>query len=272
VLEICVKLEHQHSLGIRQASSQDDVRVAQRLRYAVFHEELGAFADADALETKSDRDHFDAICDHLLVTRQRTGQSDPLLCVGEDEVVGTYRLLRQSVAQSHDGFYSQSEFDLQPLLKRKPDLSFLELGRSCILQAYRGTSVIELLWQGIWNYVRAHKLDVMLGCASFEGTDPDTHADGLSLLGHHSIAPEDWYVRAQGSKYIEMKRKPLESFDQRRALVKLPALIKGYLRLGCYVGDGAVIDHNFNTTDVLIILPVSKINPRYFAHFGAPTS
>jgi L-ornithine Nalpha-acyltransferase len=267
-----VTLENQQSLGIRLATSQGEILIAQRLRYVVFHEELGAFADEQARATKTDVDRFDAICDHLLVTRQRSAQSDPLMCFGEEEIVGTYRLLRQSIAQNHGGFYSQSEFDLGPLLNRKPELSFLELGRSCILQAYRGTSVIELLWQGIWNYVRAHKLDVMLGCASFEGTDPDAHADALSLLGHHLVASDEWHVRAHESKYIDMRRKTLGGFDQRRAMVKLPPLIKGYLRLGCCVGDGAVIDPNFNTIDVLIILPVSKINPRYFAHFGAPTS
>jgi L-ornithine Nalpha-acyltransferase len=259
-------------LDIRQATSPDDVRVAQHLRYRVFHDEMGAKVDAFAEVEERDSDRFDVLCDHLLVTRDRTENSAPELCVNNQEIVGTYRLLRQSIAEGNGGFYSQEEFDLEPLLRRKSELSFLELGRSCVLQAYRGTSVIELLWQGIWNYVRHHKLDVMLGCASFEGTDPDKHADALSLLGHHSVAPEEWCVQAHDDHYVEMKRKSLAQIDQRRALRSLPPLIKGYLRLGAYVGNGAVIDHKFNTTDVLIILPVSKINPRYFAHFGAPTS
>jgi L-ornithine Nalpha-acyltransferase len=262
-------LSKRPELGIRQAQNEAEVRVAQRLRYRIFHEEMGAKADR---ENKIDSDRFDAICDHLLVTRARTETSNPELCVEDGEVVGTYRLLRQSVAISNGGFYSQGEFDLDPLLKRKSDLSFLELGRSCVLQAYRGTSVIELLWQGIWNYVRLHKLDVMLGCASFEGTDPDAHADALSFLGHHTTAPVEWHARAHADQYIEMKRKPVEAIDNRRTLLGLPPLIKGYLRLGSYIGEGAVIDHAFNTTDVLVVLPVSKINPRYFAHFGAPTN
>jgi L-ornithine Nalpha-acyltransferase len=262
-------LSKRPELGIRQAQSETEVRIAQRLRYRVFHDEMGAKADS---ENKIDSDRFDAICDHLLVTRARTETSNPELCVEDGEVVGTYRLLRQFVASHNGGFYSQGEFDLDPLLKRKSDLSFLELGRSCVLQAYRGTPVIELLWQGIWNYVRLHKLDVMLGCASFEGTDPDAHADALSFLGHHTTAPAEWHVRAHAAQYVEMKRKPVEAIDNRRTLLSLPPLIKGYLRLGSYIGEGAVIDHAFNTTDVLIVLPVSKINPRYFAHFGAPTS
>jgi L-ornithine Nalpha-acyltransferase len=260
------------TLGIRQADSEEEMRVAQHLRYRIFHNEMGAQADALTQASKRDSDRFDAICDHLLVTRHRTEQSDPSLCINSQEIVGTYRLLRQVVANQHGGFYSQGEFDVDSLLHRKSNLSFLELGRSCVLPAYRGTSVIELLWQGIWNYVRQHRLDVMFGCASFEGTDPNAHADALSLLGHKCVATDEWRVRAHDTLYVEMKRKELGSLDQRRAMRDLPPLIKGYLRLGCSIGEGAVIDHKFNTTDVLIILPVSKINPRYFAHFGAPTS
>ncbi len=259
-------------LSIRLATSDVEVKVAQRLRYRVFHDEMGAIADADARIIERDADSYDTICDHLVVTRAQTSESHPEFCVADSEVVGTYRLLRQSVATSHAGFYSQKEFDLNPLLTRKSELSFLELGRSCVLSAYRGTPVIELLWQGIWNYVRYHKLDVMIGCASFEGTDPEVHCDTLSFLGHYTAAPDEWHVRAHQNQYVEMKRKALGSFDQRRAMLSLPPLIKGYLRLGSYFGDGAVIDRAFNTTDVLIILPVSKINPRYFAHFGAPTN
>jgi L-ornithine Nalpha-acyltransferase len=259
-------------LSIRLATSGDEVQVAQRLRYRIFHQEMGAIADDAARATMLDSDCYDFICDHLLVTRAKSPDSNPELCVIDGEVVGTYRLLRQSIAAAHTGFYSQKEFNLDPLLERKSELSFLELGRSCVLPAYRGTPVIELLWQGIWDYVRKHKLDVMIGCASFEGVDPKQHADAFSFLGHKTTAPAEWHVRAHELHYIEMRSKDVGTFDQRRAMLSLPPLIKGYLRLGCYVGEGAVIDHAFNTTDVLIILPVSKINPRYFAHFGAPTS
>ncbi len=259
-------------LDIKVAKSVAEVRVAQRLRYRVFHDELGAVADRAALATEMDSDRFDEVCDHLLVTRPRTADSSEELIIEDDEVVGTYRMLRQSIACAKGGFYSQGEFDIAPLLARKPDLSFLELGRSCVLAPYRGTPVIELLWQGIWNYVREHKVDAMFGCASFDGVDPDAHADTLSFLGYHAKPPAEWKVRAHDDQYVEMKRKPLEAIDSRRAMLSLPPLIKGYLRLGSYIGEGAVIDHAFNTTDVLVVLPVSAINPRYFAHFGAPTN
>jgi L-ornithine Nalpha-acyltransferase len=259
-------------LGIKLANSSDEVQVAQRLRYRVFHQELGAVADPKTLEAEMDCDSFDEVCDHLLVTRPRTETSNDKLCIDDDEVVGTYRMLRQTIASQKGGFYSQGEFNIEPLLARKPDLSFLELGRSCVLAPYRGTPVIELLWQGIWNYVRYHKIDVMFGCASFDGIDPDAHADTLSFLGHHTKSPDEWNVRAHDHRYVDMKRKPLDTIDCRRAMLSLPPLIKGYLRLGSFIGEGAVIDHDFNTTDVLVVLPVSAINPRYFAHFGAPTN
>jgi L-ornithine Nalpha-acyltransferase len=271
-----VKLEphfsKRHDLSIKLATTEQQLRIAQRLRYHVFYEEMGALGTANNNQVKADCDKFDDVCDHLLVMRARTENSNPELCLANEEVVGTYRMLRQAVAKDTTGFYSQNEFDLQPLLERKADLSFLELGRSCVFAPYRGTAVIELLWQGIWNYARHHKIDVMFGCASFDGTNPETHADALSFLSHQPKTPHDWQVRAHANRYVEMKCKPIDAVDRRRAMLSLPPLIKGYLRLGSYIGEGAVVDHDFNTTDILVVLPVSAINPRYFAHFGAPTS
>jgi L-ornithine Nalpha-acyltransferase len=151
-----------------------------------------------------------------------------------------------------------------------PTLKFLELGRSCVLKPFRTRPVVELLWQGIWNYVRAYNLDVMFGCASFEGTSPDLHAGALSFLAYNAAAPAEWQVSALPSRYVDMKRVPSDAIGMKQALRDLPPLIKGYLRLGCYIGNGAVVDQQFNTIDVLIILPVSAINERYFAHFGQP--
>jgi putative hemolysin len=189
--------------------------------------------------------------------------------VADGELVGTYRLLRQEVAEANGGFYTQGEFDIAPLIGAHRDLRFLELGRSCVLRPFRTKPVVELLWQGIWNYVRSHDMHVMLGCASLDGTEPEAHALALSFLAQAAPPPE-WNVRAVPGRRVEMKRIPATEIDPRRALKDLPPLIKGYLRLGCYIGDGAVIDHQFNTIDVLIILPVSAINARYFAHFGQP--
>ncbi len=257
-------------LTVRLARDEQEIEAAQRLRYMVFYEELSARPDDQAKADRLDRDRFDDFCDHLLVVRSTTEEGAEAATLADGQLVGTYRLLRQDVALRHGGFYTQDEFDIAPLIAAHPDLSFLELGRSCVLAPYRTRPVVELLWQGIWNYVRLCNLDVMLGCASLEGTDPGTHALSLSFMARHCAAPPQWRVRALSHRYVEMNLLSEDQIDIKRALAGLPPLIKGYLRLGCFIGEGAVIDPQFNTIDVLIILPVSSINPRYFAHFGAP--
>jgi putative hemolysin len=254
---------------LRQATDAQEIEACQRLRYRVFYEELGANARGDTGRAHVDSDRFDGICDHLLVVQTAESRSPDAITVEDGELIGTYRLLRQEVAEKTGGFYTQAEFDIEPLIRAHPDMRFLELGRSCVLRPFRTKPVVELLWQGIWNYVRAHDMHVMLGCASLEGTDPDTHALALSFLAQSSPPPE-WSVRALPERHVEMRRLPPSDIDPRRALKDLPPLIKGYLRLGCYIGEGAVIDQQFNTIDVLIILPVSAINARYFTHFGQP--
>lgn len=249
--------------------SASEIEACQRLRYQVFYEELGASAGGHAAPDRIDSDRFDAICDHLMVVHAAPSHAPGAIMLPDGELIGTYRLLRQEVAEANGGFYTEGEFDIRPLVKAHPDHRFLELGRSCVLRPFRTKPVVELLWQGIWNYVRAHDMHVMLGCASLEGTDPEAHALALSFLAQASPPPE-WNVRALPNRRIEMQRIPAAGIDPKRALKDLPPLIKGYLRLGCYIGDGAVIDHQFNTIDVLIILPVSAINARYFAHFGQP--
>jgi putative hemolysin len=258
------------NLILRQARGADEVAACQKLRFRVFYEELGAKADRVTAESQKDQDRFDAICDHLVVVQTDSTPHSAAIRLEDGELIGTYRLLRQEIAEANGGFYTQDEFDISPLIAAHPGLKFLELGRSCVLKPFRTKPVVELLWQGIWNYVRAHDLHVMLGCASLEGTNPDAHAQALSFLAHNAKAPAEWQVRALDRRYVEMNRLPTGSFEPRQALRDLPPLIKGYLRLGCYIGDGAVIDRQFNTIDVLIILPVSAINERYFAHFGMP--
>lgn len=258
-------------LILRMARTAAEIDACQHLRYRVFYEELHAKPAAEAAASRRDADRFDAICDHLVVIRTTPGPASDPIMLADGELVGTYRLLRQEVAEAHGGFYTAGEFDIAPLLARHRALRFLELGRSCVLKPYRTKPVVELLWQGIWNYVRAHRLDVMIGCASLEGTDPDLHAVTLSFLAQSAAAPDDWRVHALPDRSVAMNRVPAGSVSHKEALRQLPPLIKGYLRLGCFIGEGAVIDRQFNTIDVLIVLPVSAINPRYFAHFGEPS-
>jgi len=259
-------------LEVRMAASRRDLRLAQRLRYDVFYREMSAKPSLTAQVRRRDVDPYDAVCDHLLVvdlgaspqTSNWRGRAQP-------PVVGTYRVLRQEVAERSLGFYTQGEYDIAPLIASKPGYRFMELGRSCVLRPYRTKRSVELLWHGLWTYVREHKVDVMIGCASFEGTDPAAHAMALSFLHHSASAPPEWRVRAHERLHVPMDLMPREKVDMKAALRALPPLIKGYLRLGAFVGDGAVIDHQFGTVDVLIVLPVEKIDPRYFEHFGAPT-
>ena len=184
-------------------------------------------------------------------------------------MVGTYRLLRQEVADRHFGFYTAREYDIAPVIESR---RFLELGRSCVLKPYRTKRTIELLWHGVWAYVRHHRMDVIIGCASFEGADPRQLAILLSFLHHHARATHAWCAKALPDRSASMDLLPKEMINPKEALRALPPLIKGYLRAGASFGDGAVIDRHFGTTDVLVILPVSTISQRYIDHFGPAAS
>jgi len=251
-------------LEISLTRNKRDLKRLQELRYQVFYEQGGAVADPAARTSRRDQDDFDGICDHLMVVdRSRSNAID-----GGSPVVGTYRLLRQDVAEKQRGFYSAEEFDLSGLLARHAGLRFLELGRSCVLPAYRSRRTIELLWHGVWSYVRENQVDVMIGCASFESVDAARLTRPLSFLHHFARAPEPWCAAAHPSRRVEMNRMAKTEIDVKATWRELPPLIKGYLRVGAFVGDGAVIDPRFGTTDVLIVLPVKAINARYINHFG----
>ena len=254
------------SLEVRLAETARDVKKAQKLRYQVFYEEMAAIPDALSLISRRDRDDYDTLCDHLLVI-----DHDAPTKLGKPggRVVGTYRLLRQDVAEQHSGFYSAAEFDIAPMVARHPGKRFLELGRSCVLAPYRTKRTVELLWQGNWAYALKHNLDVMFGCGSFPGAFPEFHALALSFLHHNSLASGDWAVRAASHRYRNMDLMPPEAVNPKRALMAMPPLIKGYLRLGAMIGEGAVVDQAFGTTDVLIVLPVESISTRYLNYYGA---
>ncbi len=249
------------SLEMRLAVTPAEIEAAQRLRYDVFYEEMSATASPEMAAAKRDFDKYDEYCDHLLVIDHDAPE--------EASVVGTYRLLRQDVAEAHDGFYTAGEFNIEPLLQRAPQgTKFLELGRSCVLKEYRTKHTIELLWYGIMSYVDRHSMDVMFGCASFTGTNPQELALPLSFLYHTYRPPEEWAVRAHDHLRVEMNLMPESEISIRDAVRALPPLIKGYVRAGAYIGDGAVIDPQFGTTDVLILFPVTRMNDRYRSKFA----
>lgn len=249
------------SLVVRLAEGRSEVEAAQRLRHRVFAQAFAAEGTIRARPADDlDSDFYDAFCDHLLVIDQAAGEGG--------RIVGTYRLLRQEMAMLAGGFYSNDEFELAALCARHPGLRFLELGRSCVLPEYRSRRTVELLWQGIWAYARRHRIDVMAGCASFPGTIPAAHAEALAFLHHDCRAEGAWHVRAAPARFRTLDLMPKEAVRPRQALASMPPLIKGYLRLGAMIGEGCVVDAEFGTTDVFIVLPVERISQRYINHFG----
>jgi len=251
------------TLEVRLADSPEEISAAQELRFKVFYDELGARHHRASVSEARDQDRFDAVCDHLVVVDKAIAGSV------REQMVGTYRLLRAEHAERAGGFYSEDEYQVEALISRKPDRRYLELGRSCVLPEYRSKRTVELLWQGIWAYCRRHGIDVMLGCASFHGIIPAAHALPLSFVYHHCRATSDWDVRALPHRYCSMDLMPGEAVNPKAALMQMPPLIKGYLRLGASIGDGAVIDRDFGTSDVFIILPVENISSRYISYYGA---
>ncbi len=251
-------------LEVRLARGSDEIEAAQEVRYRVFHEELGARSTRSQAADRRDADRFDAACDHLLVLDTTIAGPD------HRRIVGTYRLLDEDGAAIAGSHYSEDEFDLSGLLRT--GRRFLELGRSCVLPAYRSKRTIEVLWQGIWAYVLDRDIDVMGGCASFPGAVPAVHAEALSFLAAHCRAEGDMDVRALPHRRCDMDMMPAEAINPRSALARMPPLIKGYLRLGARIGDGCVVDTDFDTVDVFVVLPVGQIDKRYVTHYAPDAS
>lgn len=249
-------------LEVRLATSSAEVEAAQRLRYRVFYDEMGAKPTPAMANSGRDFDDFDELCDHLLVIDRMRGD-------GAEGVVGTYRLQRRD-SEKFRRFYTASEYDVAKIVAFPGKV--LELGRSCVDPAYRTRMTMQCLWRGIAGYVFTHGIDLMFGCASLHGTDPQALAVPLSFLYHHHLAPESIRPRALPELFAEMNLLPAEKVDVRKAVDELPPLVKGYLRLGGFVGDGAVVDRQFNTTDVCVIVKTELITDKYFRHYDRTAS
>lgn len=248
------------SLRLRIAETDEELAAAQRLRYRVFYEEMGARPTHRTALTGIDEDVYDDVADHLIVT----DQSAP----GFDEyVVGTYRLIRRGAAARRGGFYSAQEYDIGKLVAWPGEI--LELGRSCVDAGYRSMRVIDLLWQGVAAYLCRYEIGLLFGCASFHGTEPEALAAELSYLYHYCRAPAEIRTRALAHRYVEMNRRPAETIDPREGFMAMPPLLKGYLRLGGVVGDGAVVDWPFGTTDTCIVVPRGPRVERYIERYRA---
>jgi putative hemolysin len=240
------------------AADNAEIDAVQALRYRVFYREMGAHADAAVNAAERDRDIYDTVADHLLVVDHALGD-------GPESVVGTYRLIQRDGARRIGQFYSAGEYDITAI-EAIPG-RILELGRSCVDAEYRSRAVMQLLWRGIAAYIFQHKIELMFGCASLPGTDPDALAMELTYLYYNHLAPAAVRPRALPHRYIEMRRLEREDIDARAALNRLPPLIKGYLRLGGFIGDGAVIDADFNTTDVAVVVQTDLVTDKYYKHY-----
>ena len=246
------------NLGVRLAANAAEIDAVQALRYRVFYQEMGAKADDATTFAQRDRDAYDAVADHLLVVDHSLGN-------GPASVVGTYRLIQREGARRIGHFYSSDEYDIALIEANLGKI--LELGRSCVDTGYRNRSVMQLLWRGIAAYVFQHQIELMFGCASLPGTDPELLAMELAYLYYNHLAPVAIRPRALPHRYIEMRRLDRDAISARAALNRLPPLIKGYLRLGGFVGDGAVIDAQFNTTDVAVIVQTDLVTDKYYRHY-----
>jgi putative hemolysin len=242
----------------RIAGSEADIDASQALRYRVFFEEMLAKPSPEMRTRKRDFDDFDSLCDHLLVIDHDKSEF-------EGVVVGTYRLLRRSTVPAKVGFYSADEYDISCLDAYPGEI--MELGRSCVDAEHRTRPTMQLLWRAIAAYVFHYDVELMFGCGSLSGTDPAEMALVLSYLYHYHLAPPALRVTALPERYVDMRLMDETKIDPRRALAELPPLIKGYLRLGGFVGDGAVVDYDFNTTDVSIIVKTDLITEKYFKHY-----
>lgn len=246
-------------LLIRLAETPQEVAASQALRFRVFCEEMDAKASREMALARREFDSFDEFCDHLLVFDESKGR-------GPESVVGTYRLMRRAAAERRGQFYTSDEYDISRLLTIQGEI--LELGRSCVHEDHRTGSVMQLLWRGIAAYVFHYDIAIMFGCASLPGVDPAALDRPLSYLFHRHLAPPELRVRALEERYVSMDRLMPGAFDPKEALRELPPLIRGYLRLGGYVGDGAVVDPDFGTTDVCIMVKTDWLTEKYYRHYA----
>lgn len=230
------------------ARSEEEVREAQRLRYKVFVEELGAHVKTRL--PGHDIDHFDPFCEHLIVRESHA-----------DRIVGTYRILSPDAARRVGSYYSESEFYINRLQNLRSRM--VEVGRSCIHPDHRSGAVITLLWAGLAEYMVSNNYEYLMGCASIGMADGGHNAANLfAQLDLAHMAPAEY-------RSFPLHGLPFERLANGQPVL-VPPLIKGYLRVGAWVCSEPAWDPDFNTADLLLLLPMSRMNPRYMRHFVKP--
>jgi len=255
-----VNLEHLTvgDISLKIAENEEEIEQAQRLRYQVFYEELGAkptgVMGADGREIEA----YDPFCDHLLVIDKSAPKGS--------QIVGTYRILMQQTAAAHGiGLYTETEFDLSKL--KATGGKIMEVSRSCVLTPYRSKMAINLLWRGIAAYVFANNVDYLVGTPSLTGVNPEEYKEALAYLNAFHLCDENIRPRVLDPYYHALPQVDKDSIDAKKAFMDLPPLLKGYLRVGAMIGDGAFIDHQFNCVDVAIVVSMTNVNDRYYNRY-----
>ncbi len=245
------------SLEVRLAQSEEDVKAAQLLRYEIFYEQCGAEPDEKMELSKRDVARIDDFCDVLLVIDHT-----------RNKIVGTYRFMLREAAQQYGSYYTSTEFEISKLIAYPGQI--MELGRSCVHKDYRTKATMQLLWRGIGAYIQLNQVTLCFGCASFIGTDVSKYRQALSYLYHHHLAPPELRSQALPFSYQEMNLIPKNEIDRKEAMRQLPPLVKGYLRVGGFVGEGAFVDPSFNSIDVCIIVKRETVTERYSQRYTQP--
>ena len=244
---------------VKLAEKKSELKNAQALRYSVFYKEKKAKPTISKKILRLDYDKLDKFADHLIVIEK----NDKGI---KNKIVGTYRLLHGDMAYHLGGFYTSSEFDLSTILRSYKYNQILELGRSCVHQDYRKGSIMNLLWKAIAEYVKLYDIKILLGCASFHGTDVMKYSNELSYLRKNFSLSDDLSVKSL-DKNIYPNYTKTSSYNNLSTFLKLPPLIKGYLRLGGKVSYDCFVDYKFNSIDLCVIVNTDKIDQKYKKKF-----
>ena len=239
---------------IKLVQTKSELKKAQALRYSVFYKEKKAKPTLPKKLIRLDYDKIDKFADHLIVIDKNT----------KNKIVGTYRLIRGDVAELYGGYYSSTEFNLINIVNNYQNKHILELGRSCVHQNYRNGTIMNLLWKAIAEYVKLYDIKVLIGCASFSGTDPIKYSEELTYLRDNFSLPANLSVESYDNNiYPAYKLNNNNNSNPLRTFAKLPPLIKGYLRVGGKVSDNFFVDYRFNTIDLFVVVFTDDIDTRY---------
>ncbi len=252
---------YENRFEVRFAETSTEVKRSQELRYKVFIEEMGGRPCQSSSEQYLEKDEFDDHCRHLILIDHKKNGKKVI-----QKIIGVIRLILGSEAKLRLGFCSSREYDLNLLLSLGQNC--LELGRTCIEKPYRNSLALHYLWKGLGSYTKANDVSFLLGLASFPGNDVKKISMALSFINEKYLAPPEIRPKALKNGFIDMAIIPRSEINRSEALLQMPSLLKGYLRLGARVGEGAFIDRKLNTIDVCIIIDINQMLDKYKDYYG----